>query len=86
MDNTELHETLERCADAIREMVQKVSEVLQKFAERIGECVEEIDRRIEEAKRNLTRRRTTPMAVLAVIVITDRLSANKPPRECMHPT
>ena len=82
MDNTELHETLERCADVIRDMVQKLSEVLQKFVECIGECWDEIDRRAASLKRS---RFTPPMAVLAVVAISN-IAANKPPRECMHPT
>lgn len=86
MDNTELHETLERCADVIRDMMQKLSEVLQGFMECFGECAEEIDRRIEEIRRNLTRKYAPPMAVLAVMAVMNTKTANKPPRECMHPT
>jgi len=82
MDNTELHETLERCADVIREMIQKLSEMLRKLADSVEECLDEIDRRVESLKRN---RFALPMAVMAVIAISN-IAANKPPRECMHPT
>ena len=82
MDNAELHETLERCADIIRSMVQKLSEMFQKLADSIEECLDEIDRRTENLKRN---RFALPMAVMAVIAILN-IAANKPPRECMHPT
>lgn len=82
MDNAELHETLERCADIIRDMVRKLSEIFQKLADSIEECFDEIDRRTENLKRNQF---ALPMAVMAVIAISN-IAANKPPRECMHPT
>ena len=62
-----------------QEYLEHCAAVIQKVVDKVKEIIASLREMLDRCETQI------PMAVMAVIAISN-IAANKPPRECMHPT